>query len=1002
MKNVFLRLATGLLNSLIVFTLLMLPVSQHGGNFNVGYVYAEDETPGTGEPFDPNEACVNDDGSQAEGYYVKGCAFRDDQIDMQEWKGSWDELEVINYLMILITSLVFISSIDFQPYQDSMEDCPQNVVGKTTIPLVAGAAAAQLVEEILMNFLYKDKANQAAALYIEGSKTKDNQDSQLEAFDQLISLYEDMKAMQIARVVIHSILAAVYTGATTAEAVNIVSCNSQCTAMKNVLRTGVESTLATLQTTAGTLAANGATCATAAASMATPCANVGTEANRAAVTLRETWADIEMEAFLRAFTESEEYYDLSVELGAALPSFMVPILTISMAQVQTTNTTNQTEETVDQTEEQAGAAEAGTEQAIDEAQEAAIRPTIEPLSNTCFNGAYAACQAESAAANIAFGAAQVRCAPYSPCAGYTATTQAFLASAEAVTNLFDGQALCCGANTAEGNQLSILRDGPPDISTMQTMQDINYENLGIGSLFYEPNNYIEKYKIDLENKKVDIAKAIAYNGMMKYYMEKKMVHYPNDPDKNLQEYVKYHNRIEKLMEADPIELLRKPLSPQQVELAMTNHLGIPKGPETNMFATMIASIGSHLWIADAHAFIDFSEAGTKLGVAVLVIIIAYLLRSYVRELFLTKPLNRTLTYGFMALISGAQIVIDAVTLDRIGSHLDAVKAERQRFLDASAHDTGLDDGSGGEGGGGPIETSTASSGANFFGNQANMNCEAQVSQANASDREVRKGEAISTACAIRGALPQGDPSVVPRNSALGSSGFDMSPVAGLMPSINSMQNGMSPSHESIQGGDMLASAQNANNMIKKLKDNAFKHYDKTFSGLKDKDRTYLPLAQRIKSAFDKGRASHGAAASTASASGGVSPADLEKNKDKKGPEVVAPKVAGIVPPPVPAPNAFDFGFGDDKNSAHIPKSGIRKKEKAEGDLADFEINHNDISNQKGVSIFKLLSNRYILQYDNLLEVANNRATNLPMTKPKKTEVDTSAKGKLKKALKNDK
>lgn len=60
-------------------------------------------------------------------------------------------------------------------------------------------------------------------------------------------------------------------------------------------------------------------------------------------------------------------------------------------------------------------------------------------------------------------------------------------------------------------------------------------------------------------------------------------------------------------------------------------------------------------------------------------------------------------------------------------------------------------------------------------------------------------------------------------------------------------------------------------------------------------------------------------------------------------------------------------FGDDSAAGGDGSADGATAAKAEENLNDFEINHDDINKKKEVSIFKILSNRYILSYPKVLE-----------------------------------
>lgn len=976
------KLLTGILNSILVFTLTMLPNALNMQGANVGIVYAN-------EPFSEDEPCVNTDGTQVEGYYQKGCAFKENQIDMQEWKGSWGAAEIINYLMILTTSLVMVSSIGFTPYNGNLNDCPMNQAGPYTIPIVMVAAGAHLVEEILMNFLYKDAAEQAANTYIEGSKTTENQDAQLEAFDKLIELYGTMQTLQTTRIVLHSILAAVYAGVTTAETVNMTTCSSQCTTTRTSASSGVEATLTSLQTLQSSLTGSIQTCATTGGSPTgvASCQALVTEVGTDYADLRTQWTETQTQSASRETQEAQQAAEESTEQPSRMAEFLVPITNMTPAAKEALSREVQLSEETDISNEQAQEAQTTASRLNRKARRLRMPTTITTALTTCQSGTLAGC------ASLAQGSAACTSQSNACFGQLRGQVNTFVQNINTFGQYMEQPVQCC--NAFPSDVPSILESNPPTISQISTLRDIDFP-AAESSAFFHRDNYIEKDKIELERKLPNIIKAIAYNAMMNYYINKEMKHYPNDPKKNLAEYAKYHERTERLLETNPAHLLQKPLRPQEIELALINNMNMPKSVETTQFSNLMSKVSEAIFMPNAYAFIDFSNAGTKLGISVMVLLIAYLLRDFFQQWFLTHPLNRTLTYGFMTLLAGGQIVIDGVTLAKINDNLDAVRNERERFVAASAVNTEL---TGGEGeGGGAVEANVTTVQPVFFNNQEGINCDAKASQTSQTAREVRKGEAFSTACSIRNALPSINPESPPRNSAIASSGLNMGPVGGLMPAINSMAGGMSPSHSAIQGGELLASAQNARNLMKDLQKKSMDKYDSIFG--KDKKgkskKGYVPLATAIQKAFTAGKSGNvNSIAATASIPGSTGASEAAGKGGSGLPQKFKTQDFAAVAPPPGADPGFDFSLGDTKEELGIPKHGLRD-EKAP-DISNLDIEYNDIANKPGASIFKLLSNRYILQYPKLLEEVRPRLKELPVAKNEKAKPATE-KDKLKEAL----
>jgi hypothetical protein len=90
--------------------------------------------------------------------------------------------------------------------------------------------------------------------------------------------------------------------------------------------------------------------------------------------------------------------------------------------------------------------------------------------------------------------------------------------------------------------------------------------------------------------------------------------------------------------------------------------------------------------------------------------------------------------------------------------------------------------------------------------------------------------------------------------------------------------------------------------------------------------------------------------------------NTEKKDDKKKDSAVTgvPAVVGSIPTPGGG-NDFDFGSGDDSLLDDLSSEGEAVS------MSDFELKHDDINKKKDVSIFKLLSNRYLLTYPKFMK-----------------------------------
>jgi len=340
-----------------------------------------------------------------------------------------------------------------------------------------------------------------------------------------------------------------------------------------------------------------------------------------------------------------------------------------------------------------------------------------------------------------------------------------------------------------------------------------------------------------------------------------------------------------------------------------------------------------------------------------------LIGGFAKRWALVKPIGRTVTWTIMTTVLAFVNKWDKDALKEMKKRIKAVKKERKKWVTSSARSNNVKAG----------DYSTNYSASNYQSNKGGSNA------------------AFIKQCAT----PSGSgfkPASCPQKTT--SSAFDpgkMDPIAkklmtpdhikGLS-TISSLSSRTANGNldEGALSGSNLSELERMNNAImahnKKLQDT----YDKVDKRIAKRNKAKASsLARVLASARNAmGIGPNGSIeGSAAGAFGGGGVANISGGDDEKSDDgIVTPSSSGKTASAggggTAAAPSFDLDLlGDDGlgGTEIEDENGVDGKvsERAEENLGDFELNHDDISKKKEVSIFKILSNRYILSYPKVLE-----------------------------------
>lgn len=379
--------------------------------------------------------------------------------------------------------------------------------------------------------------------------------------------------------------------------------------------------------------------------------------------------------------------------------------------------------------------------------------------------------------------------------------------------------------------------------------------------------------------------------------------------------------------------------------------GVNKSNVLDNFDNVLADIkNSFIKSAEAVEFMDLLMFGVKIG------ILYYFMANTIRNNAFPKPKNRAITWGIMSVVNGAIIAFDSKAKKEASDRLSTVREEKERFIASTGVKTGL------------------VSPTNSIGGELNINqgklAASSASEPNIMACAVPNGNTYAPAvCPTKLqpntlSVPLDQAKFIAKNRIIGS-------TAGLVTGVTkSAAQGEHYSDPKVFGAKIETLNQNKAALRSKVAD-LRKKFDELPSS-KGKDgkapkRTSLADTNlRFKKLYTGNPSKTGITEAQASQLSSLKVPDIEKLK--KGDKGKVTK-SGLQVPKFNLPNSkksdFDFDVGDSGKAVKIEDSD--KVEKGEEDLANFQLDGEEINENENVDIFKLISNRYLLSYPKLLD-----------------------------------
>lgn len=358
--------------------------------------------------------------------------------------------------------------------------------------------------------------------------------------------------------------------------------------------------------------------------------------------------------------------------------------------------------------------------------------------------------------------------------------------------------------------------------------------------------------------------------------------------------------------------------------------------------------------------------GAILNVTSQFMMLSGILGKYGESWGFVKPKGRVYTWGAMSAVNLAVVALDIKAKNKVKKYISSIKSEKKRYLEAAGHG-GVDDSGGGNGEG------TDGDG-RLVRNDSGNTKQFAISGGN-----------TTKSCAVpkgQGFAPAPCPSKVPK-SAFTVPKPDRQITSGITPShldtisfVSDYSSGLATGSKGVDdlGGIDIEKVQSRNQAMRNHNEKLMKKIDQMERKRnKGKRSSSTPLASLLATA-KRGIISSSADNALASLSPGsfgsgydTAEKDSEKNAGSgftKSSVYGNSKTGGGEGPAAQDP--LDFGFGD-LGGVETEESEREIAVRGEEELDDYVLQHDDINKRKDVSIFKILSNRYLLSYPKVMD-----------------------------------
>ena len=981
--NYLKQFLVSLMYGLMTLTFVLSPIPPIKNNLSV--VYAQEAG---------CEENVNQDGTP--GIYRVGCQFNED-LAKSDVKASYELQEnkvakIVEQYIGIIFALVMVSSFGYKYTMRSVVDCPMNRTASVTLLMTQLASLALIIGEIRTNLKFREaskkavdktfgaKENENTGDKEQNEKNRSSNDKQLETYETLAQVYDDQTDALRGKKVASILAEVAYLSATVIETSAILGYKSLCKASKAGVTATLKGELVNLETAFATANSEAASrAASNDASGSASCTGLATTIQKEITENQKEAAQRELEA-KKALAKAEA--EDAKEAVAMTKLWYGMINALKAGANKITEFLGKAGSFIGK---QAKKVAASIKKGIQNAarKEAA---DIKEQSKTSVATTTGSLCATLALYKQAKSLGQTARETPIYCCGGDLVAKNTDVEAGKTTNELEKQAKnrlkAMAGNIQNSGALGVLerigsfiaQNFTKDAAQFKTYDE--YPTISIplvGSSIMDKKTDIyygsEDESVPSETPEVEAFnsintfKEITYSFLNRVALEmvyKNLDH--SKPEHSLKQIAKTEKQIQKMIEE------QFSVTKINSELAtLKNKVKEEKLEPHELFLESqkyINKLGESL-ISSAHATSDIWKELLNIGVKLFAL--QYFLKGFVREYGLVKPRNRAILWGLMSAINAGLIKFQSEAIDESEKRADAVRAEARRFAESAAKKMDRADEDAekrGEGSGGELNLERFTPLAVSSGVRGAIDLCATVTQ-----RGVNRAPCPSKIPDSLGNTTSLSPSQ--RNLTGVNFQRNLSDLRRLSGNVVTGavdgDNGLTSANIEALGGNRPA--------IRKLAENLAERLDRQNGDIDSKGNQRKGRVSLLKSLKDSFRFSTKQRNSTplkpeefdsinATANSGAL-AEIKKIEDKenKGGSIFTPPTFDFKTPKSNS-GSLDFSFGDESES--ITTTDDVSEKAAEG-FASFDIDDENISPKKDVSIFKLISNRYLLSYPILLE-----------------------------------
>lgn len=930
--------------------------------------FNEDEQCEFKEGLDGKDSGKLFDAKDVSGKYIyrQGCEFKNQLANVEKLDPA-----ILDEIVMGLFAILSVASIVYKTEKiRSLKDCPKNRAHLATLRINQAASLSYLIGTKVSNHSFKKETQKIiSANFSPDGKSEDiaEQTNTLKSYDAVIGMYQQQQKLMKAKIALDAILEGALISSTTTEAVNMTACMGMCTKSWGAVKAKAELYEKLSDSAGGTIlglisansvSAAGAACLPLSKAVAAAIGNGKKDRLKKAAKTAKLEAEVKFESSLSKVKEAKQW-------GIIAEAFQLPSNIQDVFLKKATTKAELERKKLARAKKNKMIKDAAKE-AADETSSIAIDSKLIGALHTTWKTCQAGISSTYAAActgpqAVVTGKECVQATALQ--AALPVPVRSFIKSQGQLYNIVKKTPLvCCGGNPGKkGTNLRTSHPLPP--GKMGVRQDIEFSSLNFmkGILKVSQNNT----NLDDTSKFawVNHLKAIVENAIVTKRIEK-LKFFPKNIKQNQLELAKVLNessQIERVFEL--ISQSKTNMTKELISKSLYNQFGIKNNDIAEIIYQVTATIKNVNFLLPKTAHAEWTQ---HLMFGVVVITLGMLLENFIQTKLYSTPVGRISTWAVLSGMMGVMLHHHKKVYNKVKRRKEVVMAEREKWLNAAVGKT------------------QASEGEAAASSKVDYN-KVDYKASSANDRgEFSCGYLGTNGTFIESSCPPPQAKnkfKIPQTAVTSlkkvSPSFSRS-LANLTSFANNASTKGNPfsgmSSADISGQGKLNHAMRK--QMKKSVDLALKRMNK---GKKKSDTSYVDISKRAANVLKgiKGKNFNTGAISSSLASAGTSSRSSGSGLKTIG----SKKQAGQVPSFSSGKdinlnqntNGLDSLDFEDEDTA-LADSAIDEAIAKEENLEDFKVDHNDINKKKEVSLFRILSNRYLLSYDKVLKQKKLKST----------------------------